>query len=84
MNTRPPPLPIDRNWKTLYRAAIFETNRNKLPWRLAAAEKAVLDRGRELFRHAGSLEEREEREEVNTALYCLRAYKKARSHTEAA
>ena len=78
------PFPIVRNWKALYRAAIFETNRDKLPWRLAVAETAVLERGRELFRQAGSSEEREEREEVNTALYCLRAYKNARSHIEAA
>jgi hypothetical protein len=84
MNTRPSPFQIVRSWKALYRAAIFETDRDKLAWRLAAAEKAVLERGRELFRQAGSSEERQEREEVNTALYCLRAYKNARSHIEAA
>jgi hypothetical protein len=84
MNNRPPPLSIDRNWKTLYRAAILETNRNAVPRRLSAAEQAVLARGRELFRQTGNLEEFEEREEVDVALYCLRAYKNAFSHAEAA
>jgi hypothetical protein len=84
MNNRPPPLSIDRNWKTLYRAAIFETNRNAIPRRLFAAEEAVLARGRELFRQTGNLEEFEEREEVDIALYRLRAYKNAQSHAEAA
>ena len=83
MNNRPPPLPIDRNWKTLYRAAIFETNRNAIPKRLSAAEQAVLARGRELFRQTGNLEQFEEREEVDIALYCIRAYKNSWSHTEA-
>jgi hypothetical protein len=84
MNTRPPPLAIERNWKSLYRAAIFETNRIAIPQRLSAAEQAVLARGRELFRHTGNIEEFEEREEVDIALYCLRAYKNACSHAEAA
>ena len=74
----------DRNWKALYRAAIFETNRNAVPRRLSAAEQAVLARGRELFRQTGNLEEFEEREEVDVALYCLRAYRNACSHAEAA
>jgi hypothetical protein len=83
MDNRPPPS-RERNWKTLYRAAIFETNRNTVPKRLSAAEEAVLARGRELFQQAGNLEEFEEREEVDIALYCLRAYKSAWSHIEAA
>src|SRR5262249_742157 len=73
-NNRPPPS-HDRNWKILYRAAIFETNRNTVPKRLSAAEQAPLARGRELFQQTGNLEEFEEREEVDIALYCLRAYK---------
>lgn len=83
MDNRPPP-PRERNWKNLYRAAIFETNRNTVPKRLSAAEQAVLARGRELFQQTGNLEEFEEREEVDIALYCLRAYKSAWSHSEAA
>jgi hypothetical protein len=79
MNNRPPPLAIDRNWKTLYRVAIFETNRNVISQRLSLAEQAVLARGRELYQSGNT----DEREEVDTALYCLRAYKNARSHAEA-
>lgn len=82
-NNRPPPS-HDRNWKILYRAAIFETNTNTVPKRLSAAEQALLARGRELFQQTGNLEEFEEREEVDIALYCLRAYKNAFSHAEAA
>jgi hypothetical protein len=81
-NNRPPPS-HDSNWKILYRAAIFETNRNTIPKRLSAAEQAVLARGRELFQQTGDLQEFEEREEVDIALYCLRAYKNAFSHAEA-
>jgi hypothetical protein len=84
MSTRPPPTPINRKWKALYRDAIFETNRAAIPWRLTAAEEAVLARGQELFRQTGNLEEREEREEVETALYCLRAYKNACARSQAA
>jgi len=75
---------MDTNWKTLYRAAIFETNANVIPKRLSAAEQAILARGRELFQQTGNSEEFEEREEVDIALYCLRAYKNACSHAEAA
>ena len=79
MNNRPLPLATDRNWKTLYRVAIFETNRNVISQRLSVAEQAVLARGQELYRQSGNIDEREE---VDTALYCLRAYKNARSHPE--
>jgi hypothetical protein len=84
MNNRPSPFPIDTKWKSLYRAAIFETNRNAIARRLSAAEQAVLARGRELFRQTGNFEDFEEREEVDIALYCLRAYKNTCSHAEAA
>jgi hypothetical protein len=80
MNNRPSPLAIDRNWKTLYRVAIFETNRNVIPQRLLVAEEAVLARGRDLYRQSGNIHERKA---VETALYCLRAYKNARLHAEA-
>jgi hypothetical protein len=81
MDNRPSPLVIDRNWRALYRAAIFETNRNAIPKRVSEAEKAVLLRGRELFSHVGTLEEKEALED---ALYALRAFRSAQSHTEAA
>ena len=81
MNNRPPPLPIDRNWKMLYRAAIFETNRNAIPKLVSEAERAELVRGRELFRQTGTIDEKESLED---ALYALRAYKSAWAHTKAA
>jgi hypothetical protein len=79
MNNRLSVAPIDNAWKTLYKAAIFETNRNIIPLRLSVAEQAVLARGRELFRQTGNCEEFEEREELDMALYCLRAYKNTHS-----
>jgi hypothetical protein len=36
-------------WKTLYRAAILETNKRVLPQRVSEAEEAVRARGREIF-----------------------------------
>ena len=80
MNTAFPPCPDYRDWKTLYRAAILETNTSVIPKRVSEAEKAVLARGRELF-HEGTLEEREALED---ALYALRAFRSAWEHTEAA
>jgi chloramphenicol 3-O-phosphotransferase len=70
----------DRDWKTLYRAAILETNNSVIPRRVSEAEMAVLARGRELC-HEGTLEEREALED---ALYALRAFRSALEHAEAA
>jgi len=68
-------------WKTLYRAAILETNKRVLPQRVSEAEEAVRARGREMFYGGGSSEEKEALED---ALYALRALKTAWQHTEAA
>jgi hypothetical protein len=68
-------------WKTLYRAAILETNKRVLPQRVSEAEEAVRARGRELFYGGGSSEEKEALED---ALYALRAFRTAWQHTEAA
>jgi hypothetical protein len=81
MNYLRPPSHHGQNWKVLYRAAIFETNRGAIPKRVLEAEKAVLSRGRELFRQIGTIDEKEALED---ALYALRAYKTAWLHTEAA
>jgi hypothetical protein len=73
---------VNRNWRTLYRTAILETNKSVLPQRVSEAEEAVRARGRELFyAAAGSLEEKEALED---ALYDLRAFRTAWEHTEAA
>jgi len=81
MNTAFPPCPDQGDWRTLYRAAILETNTSVIPRRVSEAEKAVLARGRELFHSEGTPEEREALED---ALYALRAFRSAWEHTEAA
>ena len=80
MNPQTPPS-HDGSWKALYRAAILERDTSVIAARVSAAEQAVLSRGRELFGQHGTLEEKEALED---ALYALRAYRTAWTHTEAA
>jgi hypothetical protein len=61
------PMPF---WRSLYMAALFETNRNQLPIRIREAEKALIIRERELFEIESSSSERQA---VNSALNALRA-----------
>jgi hypothetical protein len=70
---------LNRNWKTLYTAAILETDRRLLPQRLLDAEEAVRLRGREIFYADGT---DEEKEALDDALYSLRAFSSACQHTE--
>ena len=70
-------------WKTLYRAAILETNKRVLPQRVSEAEEAVRARGREIFYGEGNGTS-EEKEALDDALYALRAFRTAWQHTEAA
>ena len=65
---------LDSDWKALYRAAIHETDKNQLHQRICEAERAVLSRGRELLYEHGVTEEREQ---LDDALYALRAYRNA-------
>ena len=74
-----PPSAGHGDWKTLYRAAILETNKNVVPRKVSEAELAVLARGRELFYGGGTGDEKESLED---ALYLLRAYKKACEYAE--
>lgn len=69
------------NWKALYRAAIFEQNTSILPQRVSEAENAVIARTRELFHKSGV---REERDELDGALYALRAFRSSYNHLKAA
>jgi hypothetical protein len=58
-------------WRELYLAALFETDKKKLPLSIATAELAMIQRARELFAvHEGGDEERDGLQE---ALYALRA-----------
>ena len=72
---------LNRNWRTLYRAAILETNKRVLPQRVSEAEEAVILRRREIFYADGPPEEKEALED---ALYALHAFRTAWEHTEAA
>lgn len=81
MKTVLPPPPNQADWRTLYRAAILETNKGVLPKRVSEAEKAVLAREREVFYGDASLEEKEALED---ALYALRAYRTSWQHSKAA
>jgi hypothetical protein len=76
-----PPRADHGEWKSLYRAAILETNTNLVPHKVAKAETAVLARGRELFYSGGT---REEQEDLEDALYALRAFRSAWEHMDAA
>jgi len=81
METAYPPPPIPAEWKTLYRAAILETNKNLIPQKVSAAETAIQARARELF---GTYGNGEEKESLHDSLYLLRALRTALEHTEAA
>ena len=41
------------NWRELYRAAILELNPSKLSQHIAEAERALIERGRELVQEIG-------------------------------
>jgi hypothetical protein len=58
-------------WRELYTAALFETERERIPERIADAEKAILVRARELF--AAGTDTIEEDQALDDALYALRA-----------
>jgi hypothetical protein len=58
-------------WRELYTAALFETDKNQIPMRIAAAEKAIIARSRELF--AASSDTIEEDQALDDALYALKA-----------
>lgn len=73
--------PKHTDWKLLYRAAILEANGNAVPQRVLEAEKAVIARGREMFYGKGDPVEEEELED---ALYALRAFKTAWQYNKAA
>ena len=81
MNAASLPHPKHTNWKTLYRAAILETNKSVVPACVWKAEEAVLAREREISYGRGTAEEEEALED---ALYALRAFKTAWPHADAA
>ena len=58
-------------WRDLYKAALFEVDKTRLPDRIAQAEKALALRARELFRIAG--DNIEEEQALDDAMYALHA-----------
>lgn len=69
--TNQSPSPLPRNWKELYSAALFEQDKNRVPTRIADAEKAIVARARELF--SAGTDTIEEDQALDDALYALRA-----------
>ena len=66
--------PDSRYWRQLYKAALFEIDKIKLPERIAEAERAVVLRARELFHAAGDNgEETAALDDVIYALHALRS-----------
>jgi hypothetical protein len=66
------------DWRSLYQAAILETNKNVILRKVSKAEQAVLARSRELVYGAGTAEEEEA---LADALYALRAFRSAWEHS---
>ena len=67
-------------WKDLYRAALFESNKSKIPSRITDAERRIAARARELFNSGDP--DTLERSELNVALYALLALKSSLSWDE--
>ena len=65
------PQSLLHNWRELYSAALFETDKNRIPTRIADAEKAIVARARELF--SAGADTIEEDQALDDALYALRA-----------
>ena len=60
-------------WRDLYRAALFEVDKTRLPDRIAQAEEALVVRARELFHMAGdNIEEEQALDDTMYALHSLR------------
>lgn len=70
-----------QDWRVLYRAAIHEPDRTHITQRISEAEQAIIARARELFH---SPERFEERDDLEDALYALRAFRSASGHLEKA
>jgi len=57
------------DWKNLYKAALFEPNKEKIPVRISDAEQRIAARTRELF-NSGD-QDTLERSALNVAMYAL-------------
>jgi hypothetical protein len=60
-------------WRKSYAAALFETDKTRLPDRIAQAEEALALRAREVIHAAGdNIEEGEDLDDARYALHALR------------
>ena len=60
-------------WRDLYKAALFEVDKTRLPDRITRAEEALVVRARELFHMAGdNIEEEQALDDTMYALHALR------------
>lgn len=59
------------SWRELYRAALFETDTNKLSSRIEDARRALVSRSRQLFATSPNYDG--ETEAIENALYALQA-----------
>jgi hypothetical protein len=71
-----------QGWRTLYQAALFETDRNEIPGRIDLAERAILARIKELFE--ATSDHVEEDQVLDDALYALRALRSCVFHQNTA
>jgi hypothetical protein len=71
MNTGRLGSPYKSVWPQLYKAALFESDNNKVSERIAEAETALVTRARELFHSTG--DDIEEKQAVDDAMYALHA-----------
>jgi|ERR1700688_1056645 len=69
--TNQTPQTLWRSWRELYSAALFETDKSRIPDRIVDAEKAIVTRARELF--SAGADTIEEDQALDDALYALRA-----------
>jgi hypothetical protein len=70
-----------RNWRGLYKAALFETDINKISSRIEEARTALVLRSRELFAPSPNYDD--ETEAIENALYALQALQSClRSNTK--
>jgi hypothetical protein len=69
-------VPGVQNWRALYRAVLFERDRQRLPERIAEAERVLIRRAWELLTISGY--NIEEEEAVDDALHTLRALRPVR------
>ncbi len=61
-------------WRDLYKAALFEVDKTRIPDRITRAEEALVVRARELFHMAGdNIEEEQVLDDTMYALHALRS-----------